>query len=305
MEYDATISHRPQGWANDRLHFFKYMSADTAKIVLKNRTLRWSCPPLLNDPFDIQFNMEIQADPVRMKAMALERLWDVFEGRASPHPNNPLGVLFSMLAAARQPISKEELLAKIGPAYDEGYDKMLAMLPSVHAEAAVIVADTKILCLTSRPDNTLMWSHYAGGHTGIVLRFRSIPEMDTPYGMAKPVDYVDEVPPLLSEEQLADIFAGVGSMHEAGILDRSVYTKSSAWSYENEWRLNTGSGRSPGKPYEDCPFGPEELDGLIFGLKTTKEVREEVTALASAYPNIALMEVRREASSFGLSIQPM
>jgi len=57
-------------------------------------------------------------------------------------------------------------------------------------------------------------------------------------------------------------------------------------------------------PYEDCPFGAEEFDGLIFGLETSKEVRDELTAPAAAYPNISRMEARREPSSFVLHIHP-
>src|SRR5262245_43309165 len=38
---------------HDRETFFKYMSASTAKLVLSNRTLRWSSPLLFNDPFDV------------------------------------------------------------------------------------------------------------------------------------------------------------------------------------------------------------------------------------------------------------
>jgi len=73
--------------------------------------------------------------------------------------------------------------------------------------------------------------------------------------------------------------------------------------YESEWRLVTGAGRSSDRPYDDCPIGAEEPDGLIFG-KTSKEVRDELTALAAAYPNISPMEARREPSSFVLHLHP-
>src|SRR5438093_802718 len=33
--------------------FYKYMSADTAKAVLRGCSLRWSSPLLFNDPFDV------------------------------------------------------------------------------------------------------------------------------------------------------------------------------------------------------------------------------------------------------------
>jgi hypothetical protein len=39
---------------NDRRHFFKYTTAETAKLIISSRKLRWSSPLLFNDPFDHQ-----------------------------------------------------------------------------------------------------------------------------------------------------------------------------------------------------------------------------------------------------------
>ena len=277
MDFDKRLTSVPPGW-NDRLHFFKYMSAATAKIVLENRTLRWSAPKKLNDPFDIQFNMEIRAAPHEVKEKALDLLWQVHDGRLEPSLDNPLGAVFGLLRQYNIPLSKEDIVKEFGAAFDEGFDRMLAKLPEVHEEAARIVEDNKILCLTTRPDNHLMWSHYADAHQGVVLRFRSIPALNAPYGMAKPVQCVDEIPPLLDEEQLARLFAGVFSLQDAGILDRTIYTKSRHWEYEEEWRISAGAGRNPGVQFEDCPFGKNELDGVIFGLRTSAEDRAQIVS---------------------------
>ncbi|MCL6706695.1 DUF2971 domain-containing protein [Pseudomonas sp. R2.Fl] len=304
VNFSNRLSIVPPGW-NDRLHFFKYMSVSTAKIVLENRTLRWSSPKKLNDPFDIQFNMEIEADPSKVKERALELLWQVHQGKLNPNPDNPLGAVFGLLRYHKIPLSRNDIVKEFGPAFDEGFSRMLAKLPEIHAEAARIIEDNKILCLTTRPDNTLMWAHYAEAHQGIVLRFRSIPALNTPYGMAKPVNYVEKVPVLLDEEQLAGVFSGVFSLKEAGILDRTIYTKSKHWQYEDEWRLSAGAGRNPGADFEDCPFGQNELDGIIFGLRTSDEDRAQIRAFAKPYPNVQWMHVQREPASFDLRILEM
>lgn len=301
MDYPK-VTVMPATWANDRLHFYKYMSAATSKIVLKNRTLRWSAPSLFNDPFDIQFNMQITADPSRVKSMALARLSDVIDGRIAPHPDSLLGYFVGMLGDPRIKMSKGEIIDRLAPAVDEGFERMLAELPSVNADAAKLLEDVKILCLTVRPDNGLMWSHYADSHKGVVLRFRSIPAFDTPYGLAKPVNYVDEIPPLVGEQELADSFAGVGTFDKAEILNRAVYTKAADWRYEEEWRLNSGGGRRPGELFEDVPFGRNELDGLIFGLRTSEDDREQIKILADLYPNVEMLTAIREEGKFGLKI---
>src|SRR5579863_4707262 len=38
---------------HDRTSFFKYMPAQTARLVVENTTLRWGSPSPFNDPFDV------------------------------------------------------------------------------------------------------------------------------------------------------------------------------------------------------------------------------------------------------------
>lgn len=40
--------------AHDRSRFYKYVSAETAKIVLETKQVRYSSPLVFNDPFDVQ-----------------------------------------------------------------------------------------------------------------------------------------------------------------------------------------------------------------------------------------------------------
>ena len=49
-------------WSHDRKCFYKYMTADVAKLVLQNNTLRWALQKLFNDPFDVQFDLRVEYD---------------------------------------------------------------------------------------------------------------------------------------------------------------------------------------------------------------------------------------------------
>ncbi len=42
-------------------HFYKYCTAETAKLVLKNRSRKWSGPLEFNDPLDTQFDLFVEA----------------------------------------------------------------------------------------------------------------------------------------------------------------------------------------------------------------------------------------------------
>jgi len=62
---------------HDRSSFFKYMTADTARLVLANRTLRWSSPLLFNDPFDVPRELYFDITPVEIANALTQRLADL------------------------------------------------------------------------------------------------------------------------------------------------------------------------------------------------------------------------------------
>ena len=64
-----------ENWKNDREFFFKYMSRDTGRIVLENRTLRWSTPGTLNDPYDVQFDLQFDIKRDVVKQTTLDKMW--------------------------------------------------------------------------------------------------------------------------------------------------------------------------------------------------------------------------------------
>ena len=39
---------------HDRKYFYKYVTVETALLILQNRKLKYSSPVLFNDPFDTQ-----------------------------------------------------------------------------------------------------------------------------------------------------------------------------------------------------------------------------------------------------------
>ena len=78
--------------------FYKYMSVGTGRAVLMNKTLRWSTPGTLNDPFDIQFDLNFKINRAVVKTATLQKLWDAYNGHEI-RIGNALGVL---MAAFRQ-----------------------------------------------------------------------------------------------------------------------------------------------------------------------------------------------------------
>jgi hypothetical protein len=70
--------------------FYKYMKASTTKTVLESNSLRWSSPTLFNDPFDLQFDLQLKFDSDRVLNRVLRRFVDVYTGRAQPAAGSTL-----------------------------------------------------------------------------------------------------------------------------------------------------------------------------------------------------------------------
>lgn len=281
-------------------HVYKYLSPATAMIVLENRTLRWSTPPLLNDPFDMQFAFQIRHDFAALLPRVLNAKWDHVQGRHLGLPLNALGRMIREHQARFRQFSREEFDRHMGPSIERSFDEYVAHRDCYNDVLREFFGNDKIFCVSGRPDIILMWSHYASNHTGVVLRFRT-DTPDNPFGVAREVDYVDEMPSLYTDDVLVRMLAGYSGLDHEALMRMVVGTKSAHWSYEQELRIYSGAGRSPAA-FEDVAFGRHEIDGLIFGARTSQPDRQRLTALAAAYPNIELLRATVSTAAFGIDI---
>lgn len=120
-----------------------------------------------------------------------------------------------------------------------------------------------VLCLTARPDQVLMWSHYAASHTGVCLRL--VAQRGHPPGsIAWRVRYQGQRPKL----------EGVQYRDSQRLLDALV-TKADFWAYEEEWRA-----MAPNLQFGAHTFDPAVIDGIIFGAKVTPENRAAIAGWA-------------------------
>jgi hypothetical protein len=84
-----------------------------------------------------------------------------------------------------------------------------------------------LYCLSTKPDDILMWSHYAKYHTGFVVGFETEALMArNDFDFIDHVNYFDDYPVILPGDSLNDTFV------------KKFFSKSSKWSYENEVRIS-------------------------------------------------------------------
>jgi hypothetical protein len=173
---------------------YKYQSRLAGRAVLENRTLRWSTPATLNDPFDIQFDLSSRLDEQETLQVAMGKLWGAYKGEIEVSQSNPMGLMISFLGKVLPNMDRVTFEAEFREAVQEGIRRGEAAVPEALAKSRALLATSKILCLTETQDNQLMWAHYGESHRGIVLHFST--EEGTPYHLAKPIQYLDIPPPL-------------------------------------------------------------------------------------------------------------
>jgi len=210
--------------------FYKYRSLDGQALEWVERTVLhdeiYLAPAeSFNDPFDLRAVFDFEADPAIQRADFIRKSRH-FEPHLSECEHN----------AAADPVMADAL----DPANIASTTMLFQFMHNQMMRSAV-----GIYCVSTVPDNILMWSHYASHHRGICLEFDGLSAL---MAHAQQVRYVAERPainPYVGEPE---------RMMECALL-----TKAKQWGYEAEWRIISQGG--PGA----LRFDPAELTGIIIG----------------------------------------
>ncbi|HEY3778269.1 MAG TPA: DUF2971 domain-containing protein [Rhizomicrobium sp.] len=289
---------RPAIWSHDRDHFYKYVTASTAKETLRSARLRWSSVGLFNDPFDLGFDLHVEYDRDRVIQAVNENMWTSYAGLREFNPQNELGHVHACLRDNLPGMSREEFEAEMAGSVEESLVAGDNSLPDVRAKIRNSLRDVKLLCLSAIHDNLLMWSHYSGSHSGVVLRLACVPARDSIWGVAAPVRYEKSMPRMLSENELIRFLSGELTLTPERVVDLSILTKAIDWEYEQEWRIPLHF-TDPDADFADLGFHPSELTALFLGCRITEQDRREIGDIAErCYPHAELWQGEKSEREF-------
>ena len=280
--------------------FYKYYTARSAKLTLANTTRKWSTPALFNDPFDNQFNIAYEEPSRELAATHAKRL-DAFIRSNEPITAEEFGEYAPKIALLRQALKdnpdfafSEDEQNEIIDSQLEGMQNVIKWIPKANAEIAKIMANVSIFCVSETHDNLLMWSHYAENHTGAVIKFLALPDVDSPLLMAQPVHYSEHFPRLE--------FTGLRNSEEARrrLYEMITLTKSHVWAYEKEWRV-VGGLRDKSQTHELLPYAPEEVGEVYLGCKMSTADREEIMMITrSRYKAAKIFQAEKHDTEYEL-----
>lgn len=232
------------GNVSNFIYRYKYFSdSQWLRETISERTIKFTNPHKFNDPFDC------------MPAFEVRYSRDI--SRFHPKIRSMLNLDGLTGVELEEKISMSELhIAQV-----IGSGEFLSGL----------LSGTSVLSLSKIPDSTLMWSHYAQNHSGVVLEFKidiSDEEFsfDDSYSkfICQDVEYVDARPLMLVD--------GSPSNPET-IIGEIFLAKSGVWSYEQESRVLKNTGGEGVFKYDDSL-----LSSVILGARNASEneIRELV-----------------------------
>ena len=173
------------------------MDIDSAKLVLKNQTFRYSSPIKFNDPFDIQNELKPDYDLSELPRVLMEVI-EAFVLSNEPLPTDNVEHSFAkailiLRDKAKKFGYKKSAIEKITyPLLGHLLHEAEFYISQINSHWQKSMRDSRVFCVTEDSDNLLMWAHYAKDHTGLVFQIATLPELDTPLSVAKKIEYKDE-----------------------------------------------------------------------------------------------------------------
>jgi hypothetical protein len=232
---------------------YKYTNIEVGCKILVNKSVRFTQPQYLNDPFDMRPDFS-------------ETYFDDDNDETQ----------LSDFGDKQNEIKKEEI---------DGYYQ-------------IINRDVGIFCLTEKPNNSLMWSHYADNHKGILIGF------DTDNDFLNDNNENITVKKIIynnSKLKIKDIYT-------ENEFNNSLLEKSKDWEYENEWR----SIRLLNEADSNCGeihlfnFDPIIIKEIYFGANIAqcdKEIILHILKYTNNYKHIKLFQIEIDNSSYDLKIE--
>ncbi|HEX6372499.1 MAG TPA: DUF2971 domain-containing protein [Longimicrobium sp.] len=152
-----------------------------------------------------------------------------------------------------------------------------------------------IACFSRSEYILLLWSHYAGKHTGVCLKF-DISKDEEFFNAPYLIDYPERMPRF----NMIDILL---KRPHSGIVQHALATKSKDWEYEQEVRIVKWSRFGPFRGLIN--FNRDSLIEVCFGYRTSLEDKEKISSLLyrSGYRNTEVYEMKLRVDDFGLAKQ--
>ena len=145
-----------------------------------------------------------------------------------------------------------------------------------------------VFCMTTKPDDILLWAYYGDSHNGFCIEID--PKFDLEFfapmcGVGYPPQY--PIIDILNEPNLKQTF------------QIKMSSKSPEWIHESEWRTLKNHFHG------DRSFNKKVIRSVIFGIKTSKEDKEEIISIikrTEGYDHVVFKQAVKSDREYKITI---
>lgn len=308
---------------HNRKYFYKYVTAETALLILQNRKLKYSSPILFNDPFDTQTRVSLDCEESEFMKAFIDELYRLAHDEREPIFVGSTNSLCRDILRVRQIVkdSSRKLPKELFEEISAPILKLLIKFCEDDIERmniwwSKVVRASRVFCVAETHDNLLMWAHYTNDHTGAVIEFECLPELDNPLCAARKVDYVAKPPVMGKLNEFLRYVTGQSLLnHKLSIYDLFL-SKSEHWKYEQEWRvfIPPADMDSPAIPKDAdgneilfdllSVYHPKEIRSIYLGCKMDQKIRPKIlSCLTGDFGHVRKYHCIRNEREYKLDFQ--
>lgn len=290
---------------HNKTHFYKYTDIETARLILQNKTWRWSSPSQFNDPFDVQNTLCFDCKEDVFRETLCKEIEEIVLAKKQVNFKYIEGIGEAIVVLRDKYLSqnytKEDaidiikimvnqlgnLREKFRGQYFQWWQKKIPYL--------------RVFCVSEVKDSILMWSHYADYHKGVVFKLKVLPDKDITLCDAGRVIYDKNPFMLFTTQEWIDDFIGIDELNPKKLGDKYMYHKNKIWDYEKEWRVRIEVTEKAKQEFIDFDVYPEEIEAVYFGCRTVDKNRTEIIKLArEVNPKVTFFQGSKAQDRFGI-----
>lgn len=262
---------------------YKYFSkAKYAECIFRHNELYFRNPDTFNDPFDCKPRLTLNRDWDEEECI---KFYICIEKEAL---HRGLRDLTDKQKQSCEKRAKEQ--------YNRNKNQVTIELNEIIEKGLKTINEFRVLCLSENYNNMLMWSHYAEGHRGFVLKFdtKALSKKFEPHRIEK-VIYL----PRRSYPSVKDYYQNNGT-------HMFLIVKSGQWKYEDEWRILMRRGDEDKPEEERKPYQLEKgsITRIILGYNMTPQDKKKISQWRLRYQSeIELYEAIKGKSSYNINIR--
>lgn len=271
---------------------YRYLDSAGGLATLKGSALKATRPVDFNDPFEYLLRVKVGRQLFRKEFLAQKGIQGVIEERISTRLKS-LGIAKPRRAEKRS--VEKEVVVKLRHEFDVSYAR--GEEESMHYRLDTLSKKMAVCCFSEEPNHPLMWSHYAEGHKGMLIKFDTALAFATEPNMIK-ISYTQEPP----EFDYLDGDLPKNRSTQAAFEKKILGRKFSLWEYEKEHRVQFDLNilkRRLGVNNEEVllfEIPRKSIRSVVIGCRFPSELLSELRKISS-HPEFKELDLKRAKAS--------